>query len=188
MNQEQPILRPLVEDDDINQEAELLKLFGKKPNKTIIYRRLQGAQTLTYDFTSEIEAEEPDWPSHLPDPQIIEDLANWSLQQSSAIQNRMWAFLEDPTDEKVDQILEELVELSLITKAMLPPTKEVSLETLILNELKHNDRSIEELYEFRSFIHSNRPEAAIRQAVRRLTRKGKITRRPEEDGKFTTRS
>ena len=167
--------------DDIHQTGELLKLQGKTPNHSLIRTKLSNEGLLTYDFLEELppQAEPICWADHNPDPEIVFQLANWALQQSAEIREKILDFLDYPTDQQADQIIEFLSDQGLLPEPSPPLHREQSLADIIYHELEtRKQMTIEQIYELEYVICSKRPRAAIRQALRRLLDKESIKRDP----------
>lgn len=177
------LILPYVDEDDVNQEVELLKLMGiEKPNKSIIRARLAKARELLYSEKLPRSARVLEYglddTSNLSLSQI-EQLTEWALEQEDETACEMvLGFLDNPSEAALATILKYLVNHNLISrsnkklasKKTTEQPKSVSLGSLILKTLScEHQTPIEQLYELgRSVLHSNRPEAAVRQALRRL--------------------
>jgi hypothetical protein len=172
---------PGIDPQDIEQEAELLRLEGKTPNKSIIKKRLQGDNPdLTYDFTEELNGSKPNWRTYNPDPDAIKQLAKWALRQSDEIRDEIFEFIDNPTDKRVDEIIKKLIDLSILSEAALEEHRSTlrhkgSIADMLLRELSATGpRTEEELYSLEATIQSKRPRAAIRQTLRRLVKTEKV--------------
>ncbi len=168
---------PGIDHQDVLQEAELLRLQGKIPNLRIIRKRLSRG-VLLYDLPPEDAQPFEESPY---DPEVTEALIDWALQQTEKIQERIFLFLEEPTHEAVPSLLiflrRQNIPLNLIDTA---PTG--SLSKLLMRTL-HEPQYLDDLYELARRSHvSERPEAAVRQFIRRAQKEGKILQ--DEHGRY----
>lgn len=165
---------PGIDHQDVLQEAELLRLQGKIPNLRIIRKRLSRG-VLIYDQPPE-DAQPFQESSY--DPEVTDALIDWALQQTEKIQERIFLFLEEPKHEAVPSLLiflrRQNIPLNLVDSA---PTG--SLSKLLMRTLQ-KPQTLETLYEIARSSHTaERPEAAVRQFIRRAKKEGKIL---EEQG------
>lgn len=164
-----PVLR-----DDVDQEVALLKLQGKTPRRSFIARRMSHQPAIFGDDVpvgaTPLWAGEP-----LPDPAVTDQLIDWAFTQSEAIASATFDFLEYPTDEGLEELLVVLQGEGFELFTMKAP-KERSLTQTVLSLLRSGPLPVEELYRvIRETYSSARPEAAVRQVLRRLSRAGTIT-------------
>ena len=165
------LLSPGVDPADIEQEYQILLWQGKKPSRKLLYLKAKRYEASLFDFTTDLSyAQAIDWAeTPVPSAEAFEQITTWALSQSETIQAMVFSFLEDPTDTGLHQILK--------TTGLKPAEKlpaEQSLTDKIL-EFCQDNRSIAEIYELgRNLLTSKRPEAAVRQALRRLIKSGKI--------------
>jgi len=161
-----------VDPQDVEQEAELLRLQGINPHKGIIWKRLAHKEAIYDEIPSGASLLWSDEP--YPDPLVTEELVKWAMGQSEAISEVIFNFLESPSDEGVDEVTQQLKSLGvdLFSREV---KKEKSLTQIILELLEKKAYSLVELYEIgRALQPSNRPEAAVRQIMRRLTREDRV--------------
>lgn len=176
---------PPVADEDLAQEAALLRLCGKTPSLSILRRRAQRYEALLFADELPAHATEMDWGSDpIPSMQTLEQLTGWALHQSAQVAEMVFNFLEQPTDHTLTEVLKELRDQGVVQPAdpSPQPTGNGSLTEAILNLLRHRPHSQDELYSFaRDSIISKRPEAAVRQILRRLIRAGQVTKETPND-------
>jgi hypothetical protein len=163
-----------VSKEDIDQEVALLKLEGKhNVSRAIIYKRLSRSEAIFDEVpmgASLLWQQSP-----LPDPVVTETLVDWAMHQTEKIAHVIFNFLESPTEDQVDEVIAQLRELGVTLEVAKPTLKEIPLTQIVLDALGSRPHTREELYELaRSIQPSNRPEAAIRQMLRRLSRNGVI--------------
>lgn len=173
-DRDQILSAPRVDPDDIEQEYQLLLLQGKKPSRRILFHRALRYESLLFDFTAELSgASEISWAeSPIPSAEVYERLTSWALAQSEVIQNSVFDFLEEPSEDKLNRLFKDL----RIKEPEQPKPNKTSLSDAILNYCTE-PRSLPELYQLsRRLIFSERPEAAVRQTVRRLLKNGKLER------------
>ena len=104
-------------------------------------------------------------------------LQTWAASQEDPIRSLVLAFLDDPTDEEADRII-KLLPYNHEQRARRK-RKRSSLVQVILKAIKSAPRDKTDLYASgREFlVNSKRPEAAVRQALRTLQRRGLIEER-----------
>lgn len=166
---------PDYDEEDLQQEAALLRLEGIKPSMTLLRKK---AKIYTeYLFSGDVPLATPLFRSPTPPLDVIEALILWASQQDPEVNRLIINFLDDPGEEVLNQTLKELSRRGLLAKSTMPTTCEMSLSKLIF-EFLETPREIEEIYEFvRSIGHvSKRPEAAVRQILRRFVQKGDVVK------------
>lgn len=193
-HEETPVFRtindPLFTQEDLEQEVALRKLEGVEfPNRSLIMKELnygKSGRALTYEELPEFVSFESAFSDGTPDGLDIgetERLINWALEHD--ILDKVDEFLESPTEEMLEELMSFLVELGLVDE---PPKPNFSIKrkhqtpALILKNLPATK---EELYEMARTILTTtaRPEATIRQALRRMTKQNRIKL---EDGQYVT--
>jgi len=170
MKDKEPLTLGPIDKADIDQEAELLKLQGKKPNRTFIRRRYQRFHNALL-FWDEVpaSAEPMQWEEPvLPDPSTIEKLVNWAIEQGEEITEQILFFLDNPTEEVLKVLMEDL-ELKPLEARRGP-----SLTNTIISYLEQPEGcTLDTLYSLARKIHTaRRPESAVRQILRRLKEEG----------------
>lgn len=183
MEERTTFIIPQVDQEDVLQEGQILKLLGKTPNHSIIRKRM-GSTLPVFDFSTELplSAEPIPWRDYNPDPEVILLLADWALDQSADIQNRIFDFLESPSSREADQLIEELIRRGLAEETPKEKRKELPLRELILKELKRRtSMTLDEILELSYLIISKRPAAALRTALRRLINSDLVI---EKEGKY----
>lgn len=168
------IQRASVEREDINQEAELLRLSGITPNKRIIRARLAGqSRELLCNFAPE-EATPLGYLTQRPIPptEVFEQLIDWTLAQTEDIQAALFNFFEDP-EENIDQTLQFLQDAAIIDRISLDTPKTTSLAEIMRAALPATKESLSTLIRQVSPT-TERPEATVRQFLRRGTQHGTL--------------
>lgn len=173
---------PVVERDDITQEAELLRLRGIRPNKKLIQAKLGVYEAIIYSGDLGLKAQSMPWSaSSTPDPRVITQLLDWGNSQSEKIGTLIKNFVESPTDEMLNYVLKELEKAKLLHKEEKTSSQVIqyngTLAKCLENYLEHSPSGvgISDLYAFARSVHkSRRVESAVRQWVRRSLRDGKI--------------
>lgn len=155
---------PVVDIEDVRQQAELLKLTGvTHVSYGLLRRRMQPREQI---FQGDVDALPLPGTPPLPDPDVIETLLEWTLAQVSEVQAQMFAFLEDP-DTEFDETVEFLVSAQILQSPKRHSHgRELSTAALFLAALPATKL---ELYAYaRSILTSTRrPEATVRQWLRR---------------------
>jgi len=193
------LIVPTVHSSDVEQERFLIHLTTGKPlheiSKQIIVRRLRGQErSLLSNFESEMSYS-PLWQeSNFTGAQLetIEQILIWVSDKPQEIQDQVNEFLEDPNLTNLSETISLLEDYHLIPKQSRrrkspipgrrrPPT---SLTQLIIRALISGPREIEDLYQMaRNNSNARRPEAAVRQTLRRL--KGKNIIAESEQGVYS---
>lgn len=173
---------PSVSKSDVDQQMALLVLEGIiNPSRSVVIRQLkyQDRAFLT-DFDGHEEITQL-WhePNHSEAQlQAIEQIVRWASKQSDQVRIEVFKFLDDPSFKNLQETLDQLYNLGIIKKkSSRNPNRsnhQSSLTDMILHSLEF-PQPLEELMELgRMNSTSRRPEAAVRQALRRLKRKGTI--------------
>ena len=170
------LLTPRVEEDDVRQEAELLRLEGKEPSKKIIRRRLLSRNRVL-SFYRLFSPAPPPWArSPAVNTETLYQLVTWAMEQTRPIQEVIWTFLETP-DDLLTTTVEELQRLGVIQPPESSSSKRgghsSSLAQLILRSLPATLEDLTKLVQTES-PETRRPAATVRQVVRRYQRKGEI--------------
>lgn len=179
------ILKPSLPQDDINQEIELLKLEGiQNPSRDVIRKQheSQARSFLVDDFNyhpSSIPLFSEQEHSASGRLDAIERLVEWAAKQSDEIQQALYAFLEDPTPGNYRIIFRLLQKTGLLhnQSASLAPRKEkkLTMAEMIRRALRLQERSKDELYQLaRQNLITKRPEATVRQTLRRMLKANEI--------------
>jgi len=179
---------PVVSSEDVDQEVALLQLQGHpKVSRSIVYRRLQG-QSREYlvgllrgeddeALSSNYRQVEPP-PDPLPPTEVLHKLFRWTFQQPEELQQAVFDFLDGHLT--FEEVVAKLRELGFSFPSLAPTTqpKAASLAEVLLRSapLSHEDA----LQIARNLHPSKRPEAAARQALRRLVRNGSLTKLQSE--------
>lgn len=186
---------------DVDQEAAILiwekSRSGKiiRPNRALIAHRLASQNGFHWLFGDEsdlplntqvlwrgreFELDEPE-----SDP-TRDRLIQWAMTQPENVRNVILEFLAYPPNQQVDElprILRLLRRRGLAAGAAVQtgpskPTKPNFSGTLIAvlySAIQQSPQTMEQLYQITNQVHSaKRPEAACRQAVRRLMRQNLI--------------
>lgn len=159
--------------DDIDQELWILQQEGKNPKRSLIRKRLESkvVEGIFSDLPGNISVRLP-WVDYRPiSLESIELLIEWSLYQVKEVQQVIWRFLENPEDQ-LQSTLESLKELGII-EDLPKPKPQVTIKDLILKSLP---ATFDELVQLVVMVSPNtrRPEATIRQFIRRHQRLGTI--------------
>lgn len=187
--------------DDVKQEARIIKWQkGITPNRKLIQKRLSS------QFTHLLFSDESDLPhssrilweneEDKPEEEPATRLRRWADEQPEPIPSLIREFLEHPEEqgESLPKIIRILRRKGLIAqppvfrKSTARPQPVVgqlsgTLIHLLYEAIQQQPRTMEELYQLTSQVHqAKRPEAACRQAIRRLMRQNLIQKRL--DGRY----
>lgn len=152
----------LVEPADVSQETILRKLEGvERPSPFLIQRNLQAQAYQNYQgLARHLSGSRPDW------LEAQEQLVEWAMDKSFAIQSCIGDFLEDP-DEKLETTLHQLEELGVHlhrpTVRVVHKKQRTSYTEIMRRRLPATK---EELIEELSQFPIKRPAASVRQFLR----------------------
>jgi hypothetical protein len=156
--------------EDLAQEAELLRLQGITPNMSLLRKRMLHQEDTFDDIPlgSSSLWEEPGY-----DYSVTERLVEWALTQSLEIADRIFEFLEEPLEEELPKVLKFLSNSGIpIYKA---EKTSMSSAQILLKALEVRPLLPEELTQIvRGLNPSKRPEALVRQFIRRYQKSGII--------------
>lgn len=156
--------------DDLKQEAALLRLQGKTPNMGLLKKRMAHEMD-TFDempMGASLIFDEPEY-----DFSVTEQLVSWALDQSLEIADHVFEFLEDPSDEDLPPLLNFLKKAGVQIHQVKKQTQ--SSAQVLINALKVRPHDPGELVQIIQSINpSKRPEALVRQFIRRYQRSGQI--------------
>lgn len=189
------LLTPQVEGADLKQEMAILTWLGRKPRKDLVYRRLHAAGG-TYLLFGDEEAlgtegavQPMPW-SIEPEPRVptpAEILTDWAADKHPSVQRLIESFVEDPREDDLPQIIRTLRRRNLLAAKPSPgksggsPLAVGSLIQTLYTAIQQDPKTIEELYTLTRQVHSaKRPEAACRQALRRLLSQNLIQKTLDE--------
>ena len=180
------LILPPIDSDDLQQEMAILRFQGKRPKRDLVYRRLQSQSGDVWlfnedTFSNEATLESPWIGTEIREPSPAELLSNWSRDQHPRIQRLIVEFLNDPDDEHLSRTLRVLRRMGIVPRTprslMTQKIAESSgsLITLLYQRIKESPQTIDSLYALTRSVHkAKRPEAACRQALRRLMRQNLI--------------
>lgn len=184
-------IKPYVDHEDVEQEYQLLMLEYQNnplqgtdtPSRDIIRKRLQGrmSESLVGEIPIHATALDPGAGDEMERRvEAAAQLVEWSFSQPEEAQNIIIAFLEDPTEHMLTITINRLVKKGYIEQPEEPsddrPT--ASLADLLRRQIEQAGTiTLQELYELARVQHvSKRPNAAVRQTVRRFERQKLVTR------------
>lgn len=160
--------------EDIRQERALAELEGRKPQRSrFAYQRRD--REYGYGLLPQDDWQSPFAPP-APDPATVEALIDWVMSQERHVAVRVMDYLDDPRPELLNRVKEVIdVGMTLETHQQV---KDVTLTDLICRALPANMAT---LYDLARREHmSRRPEAAVRQIIRNLRKRGVIDIDSEE--------
>lgn len=159
-----------MDNEDLQQEAQLLRLQGITPNLSLLRKRMAHEMD-TFDELPFGAAPIFDEPGY--DYSVTEQLVTWALEQSIEISDRVLEFLEDPSEEELPDLLSYLKDSGVKIHKVKKNTQSAS--QVLLRALKVRPHDPGELVEIiRSINPSRRPEALVRQFLRRYQKLGYI--------------
>lgn len=187
-------LVPEVSAEDVEQEYQLLMLEYQNnplrgtetPSRDIIRKRLQGRMSESLVGEVPIHAQAIDMGGGDETQRRVEasiKLVEWSFSQEKEAQNIIIAFLEDPSEHMLTITINRLVRLGYIDTVTYTPEAPASLADLLRRQLEQNGiMAFADLYEIARNQHvSKRPNAAVRQTLRRFESQGLLVRDLENE-------
>ncbi len=162
--------------EDIEQEVAIRTWLGLKTSRRILWLKARRYREVLLDDFPSISIPVFHYEDHSTADREI--LREWAMTQPQALRDMTLKFLESPDDLQADAIINLLPNRLKEKKGSIRHReRKTSLTDLILNSLKNSEQTKDDLYNMaRSFlISSRRPEAAVRQTLRVLTRKGVIS-------------
>jgi hypothetical protein len=158
----------MLDPEDVKQEAALLRLQGKNPKLSLLRKRMDH-QEGTFDevpFGASSLWEDPGY-----DQSVTDRLVEWALSQSLDIADRIFEFLEAPSDEDLPPLFKYLVRSGITLYQ--PKSSTQSSAQILLSALRVRPHDPDELVQIiRSLYPSKRPEALVRQFLRRYQKSG----------------
>lgn len=155
-------LLPGVLPEDIRQDMALSRITGRRASM----KRLKEGKDIGYGLHPSPDAI-PIW-SIVPRPdfKLFERLAEFVLEQEEGIKRHIVAYLSEPDEGKLRDIVKALGKD--LEEKRIPMT----LTELILKSLP---AKLDELYQLAIKVHvSRKPNAAVRQNIRNLEKRGKV--------------
>ena len=187
-------IKPYVDQEDVEQEYQLLMLEYQNnplrgtetPSRDIIRKRLQGrmSESLVGEIPIHATAMDPGGGDELERRvEAASRIIEWSFSQPEEAQNIVIAFLEEPTEHMLTITINRLVSKGYIDPVTYTPEPSGSLAELLKRQIEQaGTMSFEELYELARIQHvSKRPNAAVRQTLRRFEKQGLIVRNTETE-------
>jgi hypothetical protein len=172
-----------LDDQDVKQELELLKLLGiPRPNRRlVILKMISSAPELHFgegiEFSNQ-EISDP-WAIPSPNPDAIETLLAIS-EEIPALADDIFTFLSDPTDDNFSLCLRTARKIGLVRddrgKGVALQNRPVSLGDMIVAMLERSGPASRlDIIETLAPAHiAKRPAAAIRTSLRRLVGQGHV--------------
>lgn len=184
-NPESELLWSDIEKEDVEQEYAILawKFRGtdKVPSRKLIYWRMKS-KAREYLYWDEV----PVGSSYInpvdeeltPSVEVIEALVAWASKQELRIRDKVLEFLDNPSDSDLHHLLTLLRQAGLLAADFSPQgepkaprsigSRKGTLVQLVLKALELPTTKADLYNMARQLVHSRRPEAALRQTLRRL--------------------
>lgn len=165
-----------IEKQDIDQEVAIRTWLGLKTSRRILWLKARRFREILVDDFPAVSV-----PAFYYEDRSEEDreiLKEWALNQSDELRTLTLLFLDSPTDEMADTIINLLPNrLKEKKRSNRLQRGKTSLTDLIISSLRNSEKTKDELYNMaRSFlVTSKRPEAAVRQTLRVLSKKGLVS-------------
>ena len=178
----EPLLAPAVLRADVQQEAEVARLLGKTPSKSIITKKLGTQGIMTFSSLSDLRGGfSSAWGPERSSYEATAKLIDWALTQSIRVQVLVFEFLENP-DPDITHIVEQLTAQGVTIQKTPVTSKSMTATSVILQSLPATYESLVEAIRHWAAGTTKRPEATVRQVLRRLIRTGKVT--AHQDGLY----
>jgi len=181
-----------VDREDVAQEIELAKLMGvARPSARLIRLSLEAEANTSMSFSGDPGSMATPVTGSRPiaSPEVLERLMEWVETQPVDIAAEVLRFLGGNVDDELalDHLMKYLGRRGVITDNSPKPRHQPSLAGLLF-EYCRTPRTRQELYDYaRAIGHTaKRPEASVRQFLRRYTRTGAIVQDGAADV-FTTK-
>lgn len=176
-------IAPLSE-EDIEQEFLLRKFLEKPVSKSILRRKASRERELLFpsEYWEEGVPIFPLQPQAIVHEETYHRLVLWASSESDTVFALIVDFLQSPSEENLHKTigLLELEGVPLYPLGDDEQVKEIPFSKLLLSVLD-TPRTKEELYEFgRRQLVTKRPEATVRQLLRRFLRSGFIIEDPKD--------
>ena len=192
MNNDYSLLNPQVSNEDVEQEAELLKLEYDRnplrgtpnPSKRVIRMKLEGRNS-AMSFGEQPKGSTPVQPYDVREDRLkaIGELLQFAEESGDTeIEGIIHEFLLEPDEHNLVITINRLSKFGVISETyeeikMSTVEQPSSLADLLRRQLQsEGSMTYDELYEIAQMNHnSNRPRAAVRQTIRRFKDSGEVT-------------
>jgi hypothetical protein len=167
---------PTVLREDLDQEIELLKLEGvKNPKRSLIYKRMLHKEQIFDEIPEGVIVQTLIDPTPESDPEVIERLVEFALDQEIELQTVILDFLDNPSEQSLQETLQKMSLLGFELFELPEIPKPKTLTQIISETLSKGALTLDELYGLARSLHpSKRPEAAVRTVLRKLLAQGVI--------------
>lgn len=169
-----------VDREDIDQEIALLELQGITVNRRIVRMRMMQRTEALFQGEPGLIVQPMNVRS-LPSDETIDQLLEWAIEQSREVTKLVLDFLAEPDDNTLEDVVKQLAAHGLIQGSTKAPKG--NLTETMLAYIAEKPRTKEDLYAYARTMHNTkRPEATVRQFLRRTTRNNQLV---EIDGLYT---
>lgn len=169
---------PLIDRDDVSQEAWLVQAKGKVPSKSIIRKKLQRE---AYDHPNLDSDEEDNFFTRVQEAKTYtpdEELLDWALEQSQTIREIIENFISSEDPERIlDDVIEQLKDAGVKLNWFRTPQRVSMTYSEIMT--KALPASKDELIKLMSRFPIKRPASTVRQFLRRNSASLRINERGE---------
>lgn len=160
--------------EDLKQDQEVAKLENRRVRHS---PRVRPPREYGYGLLPADDWQNPFAPA-APDPDVVAQLIDWVMSQERHVAVKVMDYLDDPNPDTLEAV-KEAVDIGM-TLETHKPHRDLTLTDLIQRSLPCD---MSGLYELARREHaSKRPEAAVRQIIRNLTKRGVVT--VDEQGTF----
>lgn len=161
----------VVENADVEQEVALLELQGFKVSRHIVRLRLaQENRGLVFQGDPGSMAE-PIAVNRMAPRAVVEQLIEWATEQDHDLARQVLDFIAEPDEELLNAIVLRLKRAKLVSTDQPTDRPAGTLSAVLTTYIRQKPRTKEELYDYARTLHqAERPEAAVRQFLRRAVR------------------
>lgn len=161
-------LPPTMTREDALQEHALAKLENRRSRGYLRAVASKQPREYGYGLLPQDDWQNPFAPE-APDPSVVQTLIEWVMSQERHVAVRVMDYLDNPGPDTLEAI-REVVDIKVAVDAAR--TTPMTLTDLIIKNLPCD---VPTMYDLARREHlSKRPEAAVRQIIRNLTRRGII--------------
>lgn len=169
-----------VDREDVEQEAQIWEFThpGKRARRSLVRKALESREPAATFQGDPTRIGRPLWDNtpEIPNPAAIARIREWAQGKSVLLQQAIEDYLREDTDEKLETIKKLLIREGVKQDRNHTAPRMVTFHSGLMRILSDGKpHNMTELYAWaRSFHQARRPEATLRQALRRLKTKGLV--------------
>lgn len=171
-NLDERLLYPRVDAEDVRQEVDLRKWQGLRVSRRVIEQRMTAETGMIPLYVGEGGSSPWDDGEAIPSPMTVQRLVEWALTQTGEIQSLIWVFLDSPS-KRLEPTIHALRASGAIAETSQERVeRKVTLGNLLLRSLPATFEQLVAVVQRNQS--SKRPQATVRQFIRRNERRGMI--------------